>query len=246
MSGAPAPPLQSPRDSLGPGPASENRCSALRSLRRRAISILARAADDRRLLRSSPRRSARILPSPAERQARYAHRTAAAQEDRTVASRAGVPSIVRRCHTQVRSGRAAESPLPPPVSDAESEKHGSARPIRLRAPRTGQTLGRPRARGRTVPTRVRLSGSCRWSRLRFRRPAAYFGRDGRVQQNNFFGVQKSFWVQNRHNALLKHCQAAIPGALFVAECLRRSEEHTSELQSRLHLVCRLLLEKKKT
>src|SRR2546429_5756331 len=28
-------------------------------------------------------------------------------------------------------------------------------------------------------------------------------------------------------------------------CGRRSEEHTSELQSRLHLVCRLLLEKKK-
>src|SRR3989449_8602940 len=40
----------------------------------------------------------------------------------------------------------------------------------------------------------------------------------------------------------------------VSECARvlrragaskRSEEHTSELQSRLHLVCRLLLEKKK-
>src|SRR2546422_4682405 len=28
-------------------------------------------------------------------------------------------------------------------------------------------------------------------------------------------------------------------------CMVRSEEHTSELQSRLHLVCRLLLEKKK-
>src|SRR2546422_2631520 len=28
-------------------------------------------------------------------------------------------------------------------------------------------------------------------------------------------------------------------------CAERSEEHTSELQSRLHLVCRLLLEKKK-
>src|SRR2546422_7864869 len=28
--------------------------------------------------------------------------------------------------------------------------------------------------------------------------------------------------------------------------VHRSEEHTSELQSRLHLVCRLLLEKKKT
>src|SRR3712207_7653352 len=29
-------------------------------------------------------------------------------------------------------------------------------------------------------------------------------------------------------------------------CQRRSEEHTSELQSRQYLVCRLLLEKKKT
>src|SRR2546429_3721406 len=38
------------------------------------------------------------------------------------------------------------------------------------------------------------------------------------------------------------------GAEFVvAVCgeIMRSEEHTSELQSRLHLVCRLLLEKKK-
>src|SRR3989442_10458260 len=34
--------------------------------------------------------------------------------------------------------------------------------------------------------------------------------------------------------------------LAVEPHLRRSEEHTSELQSRPHLVCRLLLEKKKT
>src|SRR3712207_8972227 len=33
--------------------------------------------------------------------------------------------------------------------------------------------------------------------------------------------------------------------LTVALVLRRSEEHTSELQSRQYLVCRLLLEKKK-
>src|SRR2546429_5029349 len=32
---------------------------------------------------------------------------------------------------------------------------------------------------------------------------------------------------------------------FIRLGFRRSEEHTSELQSRLHLVCRLLLEKKK-
>src|SRR2546422_3979479 len=34
-------------------------------------------------------------------------------------------------------------------------------------------------------------------------------------------------------------------AYGVASAYVRSEEHTSELQSRLHLVCRLLLEKKK-
>src|SRR5687768_18099819 len=33
--------------------------------------------------------------------------------------------------------------------------------------------------------------------------------------------------------------------LVTGRPLARSEEHTSELQSRLHLVCRLLLEKKK-
>src|SRR5205809_5263702 len=33
--------------------------------------------------------------------------------------------------------------------------------------------------------------------------------------------------------------------IAMASSMPRSEEHTSELQSRLHLVCRLLLEKKK-
>src|SRR2546422_8536444 len=36
-----------------------------------------------------------------------------------------------------------------------------------------------------------------------------------------------------------------PRAYTAAGSFLRSEEHTSELQSRLHLVCRLLLEKKK-
>src|SRR2546429_5610252 len=44
-----------------------------------------------------------------------------------------------------------------------------------------------------------------------------------------------------------HCTAAATPP--EVQCRRmgkvRSEEHTSELQSRLHLVCRLLLEKKK-
>src|SRR2546429_1519982 len=37
----------------------------------------------------------------------------------------------------------------------------------------------------------------------------------------------------------------LPDLESVQKRLGRSEEHTSELQSRLHLVCRLLLEKKK-
>src|SRR5206468_10826924 len=43
------------------------------------------------------------------------------------------------------------------------------------------------------------------------------------------------------------CRAVLRGALTSqAIRRRRSEEHTSELQSRSDLVCRLLLEKKKT
>src|SRR5216684_8741273 len=44
----------------------------------------------------------------------------------------------------------------------------------------------------------------------------------------------------------KKTQERMAHMLKVGKPLRnRSEEHTSELQSRLHLVCRLLLEKKK-
>src|SRR5699024_11652212 len=40
-------------------------------------------------------------------------------------------------------------------------------------------------------------------------------------------------------------EATVPGDSRCMACVRRSEEHTSELQSRFDLVCRLLLEKKK-
>src|SRR2546429_2362007 len=39
--------------------------------------------------------------------------------------------------------------------------------------------------------------------------------------------------------------APVGDSAGLAGAIGRSEEHTSELQSRLHLVCRLLLEKKK-
>src|SRR5690554_7190232 len=41
------------------------------------------------------------------------------------------------------------------------------------------------------------------------------------------------------------CWAYLPVLQAVKKSCFRSEEHTSELQSRPHLVCRLLLEKKK-
>src|SRR3712207_7112666 len=40
-------------------------------------------------------------------------------------------------------------------------------------------------------------------------------------------------------------RASTPPLVFGASNTKRSEEHTSELQSRQYLVCRLLLEKKK-
>src|SRR2546422_2373584 len=52
-------------------------------------------------------------------------------------------------------------------------------------------------------------------------------------------------IDHRHHLfdLVRHLGSHRVDA--VGEADRRSEEHTSELQSRLHLVCRLLLEKKK-
>src|SRR2546422_2327571 len=57
--------------------------------------------------------------------------------------------------------------------------------------------------------------------------------------------------QRRHHPSHRPRRTATPigrphgRAPRAAATLPRSEEHTSELQSRLHLVCRLLLEKKK-
>src|SRR2546429_6310676 len=48
-------------------------------------------------------------------------------------------------------------------------------------------------------------------------------------------------TERRSHFILDHTHASTAAH----HVLTRSEEHTSELQSRLHLVCRLLLEKKK-
>src|SRR5690625_4534142 len=64
----------------------------------------------------------------------------------------------------------------------------------------------------------------------------------RQDETNDVGNQLVFRLQRRQYV---ERTRAVKGAVDIG-CLERSEEHTSELQSRGHLVCRLLLEKKKT
>src|SRR5690625_6488017 len=54
-------------------------------------------------------------------------------------------------------------------------------------------------------------------------------------------VETSFDADGRSVMIIGIDREQLPTSSY-----RRSEEHTSELQSRGHLVCRLLLEKKKT
>src|SRR5689334_24795671 len=53
-------------------------------------------------------------------------------------------------------------------------------------------------------------------------------------------------VQQQMSRAMRPNKGTARQARHVDGLPRRSEEHTSELQSQFHLVCRLLLEKKKT
>src|SRR5205823_12299443 len=72
------------------------------------------------------------------------------------------------------------------------------------------------------------------------------GRDeqGRIVPNRNFGDMKAL-ADYVHSKGLKFGIYSSPGPETCAGRNRRSEEHTSELQSLAYLVCRLLLEKKK-
>src|SRR3712207_7014435 len=60
------------------------------------------------------------------------------------------------------------------------------------------------------------------------------------------GETKSTWLPDDLQKGFRHVGFKGDHVDPRADVLRRSEEHTSELQSRQYLVCRLLLEKKKT
>src|SRR3712207_8452048 len=67
----------------------------------------------------------------------------------------------------------------------------------------------------------------------------YASNDNVVRYNVISNSTKRYLVESNWPA------AVGMGNTVTSNCLWRSEEHTSELQSRQYLVCRLLLEKKK-
>src|SRR5690348_18262482 len=58
-------------------------------------------------------------------------------------------------------------------------------------------------------------------------------------------IHKTLWSKCRPQKMGIAPAQKVPGPAALDEKPDRSEEHTSELQSPVHLVCRLLLEKKK-
>src|SRR5207253_11208560 len=76
-------------------------------------------------------------------------------------------------------------------------------------------------------------------------------RSGQTQEARQWLDKAVTWIDKAASKSAKEVRGSIPGLDSSHDWLachilrRRSEEHTSELQSRGHLVCRLLLEKKK-
>src|SRR3989442_855635 len=92
-----------------------------------------------------------------------------------------------------------------------------------------EELAAPLAAAR--PTAINL----RWALDRMRRVGAQAPREGAALWDRLKSEATAIWEEDR----------AMCRSIGEAGLPLRSEEHTSELQSRPHLVCRLLLEKKK-
>src|SRR2546422_6865507 len=132
---------------------------------------------------------------------------------------------------KIMTGHPARSWHRPPRGDRPVRHAQLVEQERERVRLTGNLLVERRAE--SVPFRAGPQ-EYRKSRARGRlEPSRHLARVGRV-----------------HPAVVLPCAKEDGGILHAVpdvmeRRIRRSEEHTSELQSRLHLVCRLLLEKKK-
>src|SRR5687768_18100013 len=80
----------------------------------------------------------------------------------------------------------------------------------------------------------------------FRSLVEFGGKRGEAREQHEEGERRPLPGMDGDHRDERELRVAEPVVAPQAEGARRSEEHTSELQSRLHLVCRLLLEKKKS
>src|SRR2546425_5915248 len=93
------------------------------------------------------------------------------------------------------------------------------------------------------PRQATGKGGARQARFRGRVPAVIYGhgRDTQSLEVEAKALEKALQGVEPESTII---ELAVEGKT-VKTLIRRSEEHTSELQSLAYLVCRLLLEKKK-
>src|SRR2546429_4873691 len=89
-----------------------------------------------------------------------------------------------------------------------------------------------------------INAECLNDRLPVDNPDDELGRLATVFNETLTRLESSFEQMRRFTADASH-ELRTPLTVIRSVGEVRSEEHTSELQSRLHLVCRLLLAKKK-
>src|SRR5690606_11671818 len=96
--------------------------------------------------------------------------------------------------------------------------------------------------------RQRDTGSTRCAGSRISPPRGWDGWSTRQRPaTSELGSNRTIWLQNPSTGQISRVarSPSTSGGLSSSTLMGRSEEHTSELQSRENLVCRLLLEKKK-
>src|SRR5439155_16381156 len=99
------------------------------------------------------------------------------------------------------------------------------------------------AAGRTADNLVRIAPALAFSHLLAGQVAIRRKQWKKAEDAN----RRALQIEPTQQVALNNLGVALQGQRRTKEALEiyRSEEHTSELQSRGHLVCRLLLEKKK-
>src|ERR1041385_1501937 len=135
--------------------------------------------------------------------------------------RVGYRRRLRRCHHHIASPAVDFASASGTLRSSERSSAVSTR--RLKLSNSGELRSRGRARLMTISSKLRPGRG----RITMTRSAST------TASSTSWVTSTRVGRVSAHRSSRWSCKS------------RRSEEHTSELQSRLHLVCRLLLEKKK-